>query len=471
MTSSGPYEGNKRFPKGSHMTVAMQRRSLAIAVSVTSVALLATACSSSSSNTNAGGGGTDPACAAYSAYQGHSGTTVNMTGSIISPESDSLATSWSQFEKCTGITISYVGSNDFEAQLPVQVQGGTAPDLAIIPQPGLIAQMVKTGKAKPAPAGVTANVEKYWNPAWKKYATVNGAFYGAPMSANLKSLVWYSPAMFKAGGYAIPTTWDEMMQLSAKIAAAGKAKPWCGGIGSGTATGWPATDWLEEIVLRQSGPDVYDKWVTHQTPFNSPQIKAAMDTLDGWMRNPAWVNAGIGNVQTIATTTFQNAGVPITQGKCYLLQQASFYEAQWPKGTKVGPTGDVNAFYLPPMGTQFGNPVEGGGEFAIAFSDTPEVQAVQTYLSSAEWATSRVKVATGWVSANNGVPVSAYTDPIEQISVKYLTDPKAAFRFDASDLMPAPVGAGAEWKQLTAWFASNQDTTATLQSIDAAWPS
>jgi alpha-glucoside transport system substrate-binding protein len=331
--------------------------------------------------------------------------------------------------------------------------------------------MVKTGKAVAAPSAVSANVDKYWNKAWKTYATVNGTFYGAPMSANMKSLVWYAPKAFTAAGYQIPTTWADLMTLSDTIAKAGKMKPWCGGIGSGTATGWPATDWLEEIVLRQSGPDVYDQWVNHTVKFDSPQIKQAMATLAGWMKNPAWVNAGFGNVATIATTTFQDAGKPILTGKCAMLQQASFYEAQWPAGTKVGPAGDVNAFYLPAMGTQFGNPVEGGGEFVVAFASRPEVAAVQTYLSSADWASSRVKIATGWVSANNGVDKSLYTDPIDQISVKYLTDPTATFRFDASDLMPAAVGAGKEWSQMTAWFGQNKDTTAVLDSIDGAWPS
>lgn len=389
-----------------------------------------------------------------------------MYGSILSPESDSLATSWSAFEKCTGITIQYTGSNDFESQLPVRVAGGNAPDLAIIPQPGLIASMVQTGKAVPAPAAVEANVTKYWSPAWKTYATVNGKFYGAPESANDKSLVWYSPSAFTKAGYAVPTTWADLMSLSAKIAATG-VTPWCGGIGSGTATGWPATDWLEELVLRNSGPTVYDDWISHKVKFNSPEITAAMTLLDNWMRKPGWVYGGS---KTVATTTFQNAGAPLLKGKCFMLQQASFYEAQWAKGTKIGPSGDIYAFYMPVISTKFGTPVEGGGEFTVAFSSRPEVQAVQTYLSTAEWATSRVKVATGWVSANNGVPASAYTDPIDKLSAQALTNPQATFRFDASDQMPSAVGSGAEWKQFTAFFAENQSIPDTLKAIDSAWP-
>ena len=105
------------------------------------------ACSSSGSKSGGSTGSTSGgkklsgACAPYSAYAGHKGT-VTMFGSILSPESDSLAKSWAQFEKCTGITIKYTGSNTFESDLPVKVNGGNAPDLAIIPQPGLLTQMV-----------------------------------------------------------------------------------------------------------------------------------------------------------------------------------------------------------------------------------------------------------------------------------------------------------------------------------------
>lgn len=394
-----------------------------------------------------------------------------MFASIISPESDSLEKSWAEFTRCTGIKIQYEGGNNFESQLPVRVAGGNAPDFAIIPQPGLLQKMVKSGKVAKPPQAVVDNVDKYWNKAWKTYGTVNGTFYAAPMSANMKSMVWYSPKAFKTAGYTVPTTWQEMVDLSNKIAAAGQGKPWCGGIGSGTATGWPATDWLEEIVLGNQGGDVYDKWVSHEIKFSSPEITKGMDTLAGWMKNPQWVNGGFGDVKTVATTTFQDAGKPILTQKCYMLQQASFYGAQWPKGTNVGPDGDVFAFYLPASNPAIQTPVLGGGEFVTAFADRPEVQAVQSYLSTPEWHSSRVKVATGWVSANNGVDKTLYTNAVDQLSAKYLTDTNATFRFDASDLMPAAVGAGSEWKEMTAWFSSNKATADVLGAIDSSWPS
>jgi alpha-glucoside transport system substrate-binding protein len=67
------------------------------------------------------------------------------------------------------------------------------------------------------------------------------------------------------------------------------------------------------------------------------------------------------------------------------------------------------------------------------------------------------------------VDKSVYTDPVDQLSARYLTDPKATFRFDATDMMPAAVSAQA-WKSMTAWFGSGQSIQQVAKDIDAAWP-
>jgi alpha-glucoside transport system substrate-binding protein len=458
-------------PGPAHAPKTATRQALPLLALLTAVAMALTSCANTASSSD----DTDQAalsgdCAKYQDYAGHDGTTVTMYSVNLSPESDHLQESWAEFSRCTGIEIVYEGSNDFEAQLTVRVAGGNAPDLAIIPQPGLLQQMVKTGKVVEPPARTAANVDEHWSPVWKDYGSVDGTLYAAPTSAAMKSLVWYSPASFDSGGYTVPTTWDEMITLSDTIVEDGK-KPWCGGIASGTATGWPATDWLEQIVLRAHGGEVYDQWVSHEIAFSSPEITSAMQMVQDWMLNPDYVNGGFGDVTSIATTTWQDSGKPILTGDCFMLQQTSFYQLQWPEGTEIGPDGDINAFYLPGIDSSVKTPVVGGGEFLAAFSDRPEVQAVQNYLSTPEWASSRIKIAPGWVSANQGVDQSLYTDVVDQLSGRYLTDPEATFRFDASDLMPAAVGAGQEWKSMTAWFAEGLSIEQVANDIDAAWSS
>jgi len=401
-------------------------------------------------------------------WPGISGKTVSGYGSITADEGEQLKASWKDFTTCTGATVAYRGDKNFEQQIVVQAKSGNAPNVAIVPQPGLVKTLFATGKVVEAPASVAANVDKYWDKGWKSYGTIDGKFYAAPLGANVKSLVWYSPKMFKAKGYEVPTTWDDMIKLSDKIVASGE-KPWCAGIESGAATGWTATDWLEEVVLRQAGPDVYDQWVSHKVKFADAPIAKALATVGSIWKNPKYVNAGIGDVSSIATTSFNNGGLPIQSGKCYLHQQANFYGTNF-KGTPTfSPTGDLYAFYEPAMGDKFGKPVEVGGEFVEAFSKNPEVQAFQWYLTTSHWANNQSKVSKSRVSANKGLDVKNVADPINKLSVQILQDPKTVSRFDASDQMPAAVGAGTEWKQLTNWITGQDDAT-TLSAIDGSWP-
>lgn len=439
--------------------MSIRRKGLLASVGIATISLVATLVTTVAPASAA----TD--CAPYSAYKSMKGKSVTMFTSILEPELTTLKNSWKDFEICTGVKIKIEGSNQFEALLPVRVKGGNAPNIAVIPQPGLLAKMVATGKVKVAPKGVVANVKKYWSPSWKELGSVKGKFYAAPLGANMKSLVWFSPKQFKKNGYTVPKTWDEMTALADKMAANGQTA-FCGGIGSGGATGWPATDWVEQIVLREYGSKVYGDWVSHKVKFSDPKIVAAMGKVAAWMQNPKWV----GDVKAIATTSFQDAGKGIPTGECNMLQQASFYgNILAEAGNTIAANGDVFAFYLPATNKKVSIPVVGGGEFLAGFSSKPEVQAVLTYLSSPTFATARV-IRGNWVSANSGVPLDAYKDPISRLSAQYLSNPKSTFAFDASDLMPAAVGAGAEWTQFTAWFGEGKSIAEVTKAIDAAWP-
>src|SRR3954464_3765073 len=293
---------------------ARGRRSAAVAGGL-GLALVLAGCGASETSGGGGGDTADAAdqsidCAPSEEVGDLKGETVSVSTSIVDPEDKPQIDSYKPFEKCTGVEVKYEGSREFEAQLVVRVKSGNAPDIAFVPQPGLLANLVATGAVVAAPKQVAANVDKYWDESWKAYGTVANTFYAAPLGANAKSFVWYSPSAFKDAGYEVPKTWDEMIALSDEIAKSG-AKPWCAGIGSGDATGWPATDWLEDVVLRTAGPEVYDQWVKHEIPFNDPQIVEALDTVGGILKNPDYVNGGLGEVQSIASTEFGDAGLPI----------------------------------------------------------------------------------------------------------------------------------------------------------------
>ncbi|MBR7743452.1 carbohydrate ABC transporter substrate-binding protein [Phycicoccus sp. BSK3Z-2] len=458
------------------MALRNSRRMAAVGGAL-AVVLTAAACGSSDDGSGGGGGGEDVEassidCAPYEAFGDLEGTEVSVYTSIIAPEDGPHIASYRPFEECTGVTINYEGSREFEAQLPVRVQGGNAPDIAYLPQPGLLRTMVDTGQVVEAPPEVEANVDENM-PDFKEYGTVDGTFYAAPLGANVKSFVWYSPTYFSEGGYEIPTTLDELKALSDQIVADypdGSVTPWCAGIESGDATGWTATDWMEDFMLRTAGPEVYDQWVNHEIPFNDPQVAEALAAVGEYLKNDDYVNATFGDVRSIATTSFQDAGQPVVDGSCMMHRQASFYAANWPEGTNVAEDGDVWAFYLPAE-TADERPVLGAGEFTAAFADRPEVKAFQTYLSSVEWANERAKTCGtgGCVTANTNADPELLTNPIDKLSAEQLTDENVTFRFDASDLMPGAVGAGTFWRGMTDWIIGQGDQE-TLDFIENSWP-
>ncbi|MDQ1723133.1 MAG: alpha-glucoside transport system substrate-binding protein, partial [Frankiaceae bacterium] len=415
------------------------------------------ATSASPTGTSSSSGATGAAdCSTFSKWTGHQGTTVTAYSTITDTEADALNKSFDAFTKCTGITVKYTGSQEFETQIKVLVEGGNPPDLALFPQPGLMAQY--KAKLIPASAAVNTLVKEGWGDSTVGFGSIGGTLYATPYDSNVKSLVWYSPKFFKDNNYTIPTTWDEMITLTDKIAADHTDfKPWCAGVGSDAATGWPATDWLEDVMLRTQPISVYNDWIAHKIPFNDPKVAAALDKVGGILKNDKYVNGDLGGVDSIATTAFKDAGLGVAKNPptCALHRQASFYAANFlaaNKDLKIAPDGDVFAFYLPPIDPAQGKPVLGGGTFVAAFSDKPEVQAVREYMGTADYATNRVKLGGGFVSGRKGVPLDAFNTDVDKLSAKILQDPNSKFGFDASDLMPGVVGSGTEWKQLTSWL-------------------
>ena len=222
-------------------------------------------------------------------------------------------------------------------------------------------------------------------------------------------------------------------------------------------------------MLRVADKDTYDKWVEHKIPFNDPKIAEALGKAAAILKDPKYSNGGYGAPKTIATTTFQDGGLPILTGKCYMHRQASFYASNFDKSIKVAADGDAWAFYLPSMNDT--KPVLGGGEFVLTFRDAPEVKAFAAYLASGDWANNKAKATPtgGWLSANKKLDPANLVSPLDKQSVAILTDPAAVFRFDGSDLMPSSVGAGSFWTEMTNWVTGQDDAT-TLANIEKSWP-
>lgn len=402
------------------------------------------------------------------------GQTVKISGGITGSEADLLNKSFEQFTKDTGIKVEYTGDKSFEGNIVTKVSGGSAPDIAIVPQPGLLKTLIGTGEVKKASDAVSKNVDDNWSADWKDYGTVDGTFYAAPMLANVKGYVWYSPAQFKAWGVEVPKTWDDLIALTKTIQEKTGKAPWCAGFASGDASGWPGTDWIEDLVLRQAGPDTYDKWVSGDVKFTDQPIKDAFDAVGSILLNPSYVNAGFGDVKSINSTAFADVAAKVADGSCALTHQASFLSSNFldvktaaGAAPKVAADGDVYAFLLPPIKADGQQYVEAGGEFVAAFSDSAAVQKVTEYMSSADFANARVKLG-GVISANKKADASNASSEFLADAMKTLQDPNTTIRFDASDLMPATVGAGSFWKGMVSWI-DGKSTDDVLSDIQAGY--
>lgn len=371
------------------------------------------------------------------------------------------------FREQSGIDVSYVGSDSFEQNIVVDLEAGSAANIAVFPQPGLAADMAARGFLTPLGSDVADWVDANYaaGPSWVSLGTYAGpdgakAFYGFPYKQDVKSLVWYIPENFSDAGYAVPQTMEELKALTQQIVDDG-GTPWCIGLGSGAATGWPATDWVEDLMLRTQPPEVYDQWVKNEIPFNDPRVIAAIDDFGWFARNDAFVAGGAG---AVATTDFRDSpkGLFTSPPQCYMHKQASFIPAFFPEGTAVGQ--DVDFFYFPAYADKdLGKPVLGAGTTWVITSDSPEahkfIQFLETPAAHEAWMEQK-----GFMTAFKGVDTSKFSDP----TLKRMNDillQATTFRFDGSDLMPGAIGAGSFWTGMVDYVGgeSAKDVTDAIQ--------
>ncbi|MEA2682727.1 MAG: alpha-glucoside transport system substrate-binding protein [Chloroflexota bacterium] len=373
--------------------------------------------------------------AACSPGQGSSSSkgTVHVLGTWGGSEQDSFLAMVKPFEDRTGIKVSYEGTRDINAVLTTRVQAGNPPELAGLPGPGQMFQFAKDNKLI-ALDGVLdqAQMSSQYPPSWIKLGQYNSKTYAIFIKTSLKGLLWYDPKNFAAKNYTPPTTWDELTALQAKIAATGTT-PWCLAVESGSASGWPGSDFIKEIVLSQSGQAVYDSWWNGKQKWTSPEIKLAWQTFGKIIAN----GQVYGGKQQVLATNFGDVGQPIFQAppKCYMVNQASFITDFFSKYSTAPKAGTDYTFTpLPDV-----NPANAGahvvaGDLFGMFKDTDQARQLLKYLTTAEAQTIWVKRG-GAISPNKDVKLADYPDDLSRSIGKVMTEAKVA-EFDAGDLMP-----------------------------------
>ncbi len=366
--------------------------------------------------------------------------------------------------------VEFEQSANFEEQVQIRAQGGTL-DVILLPQPGAVQAQAASGRAiSLEDMGFDiGQLEDTFGEYFLSLGEYQGEHYGLPTNINLKSMVWYPKDDFDAAGYEVPTTWDEMIALSDQIVADG-GTPWCVGFESGGATGWPATDWMEDIMLATAGQDVYTQWWQHEIPFDDPAVVRAGELFGQIMFTEGYVLGGAENTPSIA---FGDAPAPMFDDPpgCWLHRQASFITAFFPQDAEAGV--DYDWFPFPPIdqqGTLF------AGELAVTFRDAPEVRDfLERFMSEEVQCAMGSEPGSSRISPNINVGPDCYPNPVLAGASEVLTAAlggEGAAGFDASDLMPPEVGSGSFWTGMVEYMQRGPDSLQQILSdIEASWPS
>ncbi len=406
----------------------------------------------------------------FAAAHDLSGQTLTISGPWTGPDNDLMQNMVAYFEAATGADVNYSGSESFEQDIVISAQAGSAPNIAVFPQPGLAADMASRGALTPLdPKHADWLRENYAaGDSWVDLATFPGPdgeehLYGLFYKIDLKSLVWYVPEQFDEAGYDIPETMEDLKALTEQIVEDG-GTPWCIGLGSGAATGWPATDWVEDMMLRNNPPEVYDQWVANEIPFDDPQVITAIEDYGWFAKNDDFVQGGS---QNVATTDFRDSprGLFEFPPECYMHRQASFIPTFFPEGTEVGT--DVDFFYFPAYAEKdLGQPVLGAGTM---FAITQDSEAAHVFI---DWLETPIAheiwmAQSGFLTPFKSVNLDAYGSDTTRALGEILLN-ATTFRFDGSDLMPGEIGAGAFWTGMVD-YTTGADAATAAAAIQDRW--
>jgi alpha-glucoside transport system substrate-binding protein len=358
----------------------------------------------------------------------HIGGDVSVVGSWSGSEEEAFLAMVRPFEQETGVSVHYTGTRDLNGLLWQGVAQKDPPDVAGLPGPGQMAEFARFGALKDLTNVIDVAAYKSDTvPTFIDLGTVDGKLVGVFIKATLKGLIWYDPKVYTL---AAPTTWDGLVANAA--VAKRDANTWCMGLGSDATSGWPGTDWIEDFVLRQSGPDVYDDWVAGKLLWTSPEIKQA------FLKYGEIVADSAGGPSAVIATDFQNAGNGLFSNPptCVFHHQATFM-TEFFKSQAGARDGEYDFFPFPPLDARFANDVTGAGDLFGMFRDTPQARALMSYLVTPE--AQSIWVARGGALSVN-VHVTDYPDDISRRAAEILTTANR-FRFDGSDLMPEQLNA------------------------------
>ncbi len=427
------------------------------AIAIVALALVAAACGSDDGDGN-GDDSTDTT-------EDLAGQTIEVMASWGDEEQAGFEEVLAAFTAETGVEVTYVSERDLPIVLPTRVAGGNAPDVAMIPRPGIISGFVDDGVAISfADLGVDQSaIDANYSDGIQDLATFDGQLYGLMTASNSKSTFWYKPASFEEQGFSEPNTWDELVAISDGYVTAGKTPLSIGGL-----DGWTLTDWFENIYVRVAGPDMYnDLFVTNEVKWTDETAVTTMELFRDIVA-PTDVKL-VGGAAGTNSTGFIDAWDLVLGGDAEMYYEGGFMSSFGAENFPdlVGGT-DYTFFNFPEIDSQYGKPVVGGGDFAVAFTNTAATRAFIDYLAtpaaSEVWGTA---AAGARITPNQAVSADIFVDPLTSREALFIKDADI-FVFDGSDLAPGAVGGDAMFTGLQNFIANPDDIQGVLEFIQSA---
>ena len=408
---------------------------------------------------------------AFAQEHDYSGQQLTIIGMWDGPDAENFESAIAYFEEATGADVRFQSAQRTLSQdLIVALEAGSAPNIALHALPGLSADMAKRGfltKLDPDLADWMrdnyAAGQSFVDLGIHAGPDGDEAFYSFAFEQQVKSLVWYIPENFEDAGYEIPKTMEEVHALNDRIVADG-GTPWCMGIASGPYTGWAASDWVEDMMLRTQPPEVYDQWVNNEIPFEDPRVVAAIEEFGAFALNDEYV---VGGPSLVVSQDWRESpkGLFDSPPQCYMHRAASYITVQFPEGTVVGE--DVDFFYFPAYANKdLGNPILGAGQVMDITNDSPAAQGFFEFVKT-PIAHEILMTGGNFLTAYKNVNKAAFANTSQAKMNDILTN-ATTFRFDASDLMPAAVGQGTFWQGMVDYIGG-KDANAVVSDIDKGW--
>ena len=360
------------------------------------------------------------------------------------------------------VTVSYDAAGDeLPTVLATAVQGGNPPDLAAVPQPGLVSDFYDQGALIPLDFA-EQEIRDNFTPGAVDIATFDGQVYGFLFKAANKSTVWYNVGLYDAAGVRPAETFDEFLRNARTLKASGTSA-----YSIGVDAGWPLTDLFENIYLRQAGPEMYDRLAEHRIPWTDQSVRDALETMTEIIADSGNIVGGTsGALQTDFPTSVTNAFKENPDGANVI--EGDFVAGEIDASTEAKPLTDYDVFDFPSVdGSE--PVVVGGGDTIVMFKDTPASQALVEYLSTPEAAEIWAERG-GFSSANRNLDTSVYPDELTRRTASAIADVDT-FRFDLSDLQPAAFGATVGqgmWQVLTDFMENPDDVNGTANQLEQA---